>query len=152
MTTPAQQASTDWLTWAHWLSLSLNLGCLLAGLGDLSLRNPFLVVLWLLGNGLVAAGRLSAHRVGPSERPWLKAFLWVGGLASPGLLWWALSANDDITFRDAQTTIRQHRTLSMDSEEEQVETRHYQTTYFLFEERVGTIESRPVQPGEQIGY
>lgn len=140
------------LVWAQWLSTGFSLVCFLACTGDLSLRYPLATALWLLGNGLLAAGRLLFRPVGPTERPWLKAFLWLVGITGPGLLWWALTANSDLTFRDQHTSIRQHRTMSMDPEEEEIETRRYRTKYYLFEERMGEIARRPVQHGEKIGY
>jgi hypothetical protein len=146
------ELSTNKLFWVQWLSTGLSLCCLLVGLGDFSLRTPLPMVLWLLGSGVLAGGRLVAQQVGPVERPWLKTFLWSVGLVSPGLLWWATTANDDITFRDAQITIRQHRTISMDYDEEEIETRRYQAIDALFEVPVGNVERRPVQPGEPIGY
>jgi hypothetical protein len=146
------ELSISKLFWAQWLSTSLSLCCLLVSLGDFSLRNPLPIVLWLLGSEVLAIGRLVARQVGPVERPWLKRFLWSVVLASPGLLWWAATANDDITFRDEQTTIRQHRTISMDYDEEEIETRRYQATDALFEVPVGSVERRRVQPGESIAY
>jgi hypothetical protein len=146
------ELSTSKLFWAQWLSTGLSLCCLLVGLGDFSLRYPLPIVLWLLGSGVLAIGRLVAQQVGPVERPWLKTCLWSVVLASPGLLWWAATANYDITFRDAQTTIRQHRTISIDYDEEEIETRRYQAIDALFEVPMGSVERRPVQPGEAIGY
>lgn len=144
--------STSKLFWVQWLNLILLFCCAAACAGGFSLRDPLPVVWWLLGCGVLAAGRLVARQVGPSERPWLKAF--VGGLvlAGPVLLWWASTANDDITFRDEHTTIRQHRTMSMDPDEEQVETRRYQAVDAVFEVPVGEVERRPVQSGESVGY
>jgi hypothetical protein len=142
------ELSTSKLFWVQWLSTALSLCCLLAGLGDFWLRNPLPIVFWLLGSGVLAAGRLVAQQVGPVERPWLKACLVGLVLASPGLLFWASTANDDITFRDEQTTIRQYRTFSMDADEAEIETTHYVRIDALFEVPVGNMESRRVQHGD----
>jgi hypothetical protein len=152
MIAPDFELSTSKLFWAQWLSTGLSLCCLLVGLGDFTLRNPLPMVLWLLGSGILAIGRLVAQRVGPVERPWLKLFLWSVIFASPGLLWWGATANDDITFRDEQTTIRQQRTIALDYDDEEIETRRYQAIDALFEVPVGKVERRRVQSGELISY
>jgi hypothetical protein len=139
------ELSTSKLFWVQWLSTGLSLGGLLAGLDGFSLRDPLPVVLWLLGSGALAAGRLAARQAGPGERGWLQTLVLGLVLAGPGLLWWAATANDDITFRDEQTTIRRHRTISMDPDEEEIETRRYQAVDALFEVQVGNVEREPVQ-------
>jgi len=146
------EVSTSKLFWVQWLNIALLFCCAAACSGSFSLRNPLPILWGLLGCGILAAGRLVTRQVGPGERPWLKTFLCGAVLTGPALFWWASTANDDITFRDEHTTIRQHRTISMDPEEEQVETRQYQAVDAVFEVPVGEVERRPVQPGESIGY
>lgn len=141
--------SAGWV-WIQWLNTGLSIICLSIGTGDLVLRHPLAVVLWLLGTGVLAVVRLSLQSIDPLERLLLKALGWAVGLTSPVLLLWAYSVNSDIVFRDANTTTRQNRTMSWfggGAGEEQIETRHYRTTYFLFEARVGQIESRPATGG-----
>jgi hypothetical protein len=143
---------TNKLFWVQWLNLALLFCCAAACSGNYSLRDPLPIVWWLLGCGVLAAGRLVARQVGPRERPWLWVFLVGLVLSGPVLLWWASSANGDITFRDAYTTIREHRTMSMDPDEEEIETTRYQTVDAIFEVPVGEVKRRPVQHGESIGY
>jgi hypothetical protein len=145
------EISTSKLFWVQWLSAGLSLCCLCAGLEDLFLRNPLPIVLWLLGSGVLAIGRLFARQAGPVERPWLLTFLLSLGLASPGLLLWAATANADITFRDEYTTVREYRTISMDPKEEEIITQRYRAIDALFEVPVGEAERRSVMHRE-YGY
>ena len=84
------------------------------------------------------------------ERQVLKPFAWMVGLLSPLLLLWACTANDDVIFRDTDTTIRQHRTefsFGGGPDEEEIITTHYRTRYWLYEEETGQ-ERKPAQGGQ----
>lgn len=141
------QGTSAGVVWAHWVSTGLSILCLFIGAGELQLRHPLLVVLWLLGNTVLAAVRLSSHAtVGFEDRLLLKVLLWVVGLLSIPLLVWACFTNDDIIAQDADTTTRQHQTSSWGGpKEEELVITHYRTTCLLFEERVGGEERRLVR-------
>ena len=133
------------LAWGHWLSCGLSIGFLCAGNSDLSLRYPLPFVCWLLANVALAVWRLSRQPMWSIERQLLKPFVWIVGLLSPLLLMGACTANDDVIFRDADSTIRQYRTefsFGGGPDEEQLITTHYRTRYGLYEEKTGQIETK----------
>lgn len=138
------------LAWGHWLSIGLNILLLCIGTGPLVPRYPALLGGWLLANVAYAIWRLYYQPMWQIERQLLKPFIWLACLPAPLLVLGAcLGYDDTIIFRDADTTIRQHRTefsFGGGPDEEEIVTTHYRTRYLLYEEETHQ-ESKPAQGG-----
>ena len=111
-------------------------------------RYPALLGGWLLANVAYAVWRLYYQPMWKIERQLLKPFIWLVCLPTLLLLLYACVGNDDtIIFRDANTTIRQHRTafsFGGGPDEENIVTTYYRTRYLLYEEETHQ-ESKPAQ-------